>query len=157
MKFTFPFFKNKHYILRSLFLGEFIRIFFSRFYSSSIHSHYPYPQVFPPVDKGILSISCTLHYFVPCRHISPFKLDRPKLGTGKSLVAWNGWWEEAMGGIFKWGGETPRTPWLNSEAAAHKSSLKIPTLKKVAKFTRKHLWWRRFYYWKCKSLFANLF
>ena len=42
-----PFFKKKHYKLRYLFLGYFIKIFCPSSISSSIDIHYAYPPVFP--------------------------------------------------------------------------------------------------------------
>lgn len=80
----------------------------SDFTSSSIHSNYKYPHVFPPqLIKRTWHINCTAPSTIlcHCKHISFFKLDQQKLGLRKNLVVWKGYGNN-LWGRFSMGWET---------------------------------------------------
>ena len=101
-------------------------------FSKNVHSHYKStPVSLPKLIKEFYHISCTLYYFVQVQAYFTFQAGSTETADWEKSYSLKIFGKERLWRTYLSGGETPRPPWLYSEAAAHKYSLKQLLWKKL--------------------------
>lgn len=119
MKVIHPFLENLEYSILFVF-------------SNNIHNHYKSTHVsLRKLIKEFCDTSCTLYYFVQVQAYFTFQAGSTETADWEKSYSLKILGKERLWRTYSSGGETLRPPWLYSEAAAHKYSLKQLLWKKL--------------------------